>query len=80
MDKFLRSLLTRAVVKWLLFSVVILYVITGLAITQMAVSGPVALAGLIRGWSFAIHTNLIIPLLVLLALHIYLYFYCRRRR
>jgi hypothetical protein len=77
MRKILTARLTIQVVKWLLLSTVALYVLTGFGVTRFAVFQPIAVGALVRGWSYAIHTNLIAPLVILLALHIFLYFYCR---
>ena len=70
-NDFLLHRLTRRVTHWLLVAVILLYGITGYGITQYRIVEPATLGLLTKPLAFQIHDNLLIPLLVLLALHIY---------
>jgi hypothetical protein len=54
----------------LLTSIIILFIITGFGITNYQIIESLTLGGLSKPLSFQIHTNLIIPLIILLVLHI----------
>jgi ABC-type uncharacterized transport system permease subunit len=54
----------------LLTSIIILFIITGFGITNYQIIESLTLGGLSKPLSFQIHTNLIIPLIILLGLHI----------
>ena len=60
----------KRIVQWLLFIVVALYVITGLGMTKFQIIEPLTFGLLGKALSFKIHSNLLIPLLVLLVAHI----------
>jgi hypothetical protein len=54
----------------LLAIVIILFILTGFGITNYQIIGPATGGILSKPVSFQLHTNLIIPLLILLAAHI----------
>ena len=62
---------TKKVTHWLLVAVILLYGITGYGITQYRIVESATLGLLTKPLAFKTHDNLLIPLLVLLALHIY---------
>jgi len=62
--------LFERIIQWLLFLVTIIYVLTGLGITQFRIIEPATFGLLSKNRSFAIHDNLLIPFIVLLVLHI----------
>ena len=70
-NDFLLHRLARKVIHWLMVAVILLYGITGYGITQFRIVEPATLGLLSKPLAFQIHDNLLIPLLVLLALHIY---------
>ena len=70
-NDFLLHRLTRKVVHWLIVAVIFLYGITGYGITQFRIVEPATLGLLAKPLAFMIHDNLMIPFLVLVALHIY---------
>ena len=70
-NDFVLHRLIRKVVHWLFVAVIILYGITGYGITQYRIVEPATLGLLTKTLAFKIHDNLLIPLLALLALHIY---------
>jgi dolichol kinase len=70
-NDFLLHRLTKKITHWLLVAVILLYGITGYGITQYRIVEPATLGLLTKPLAFKIHDNLLIPLLVLLALHIY---------
>lgn len=63
--------LARKIVHWLFVAVVVLYGITGYGITQYRIVEPATLGLLTKPWAFRLHDSLVIPFVVLLALHIY---------
>jgi cytochrome b subunit of formate dehydrogenase len=63
--------MARKTVHWLFVAVIVLYGITGYGITQYRIVEPATLGLLTKPWAFKIHDALVIPFLVLLALHIY---------
>ncbi len=71
MKNVLKRNLARQVVHWLLLAVLALYVITGLGITEFRIVEQVTFGLLSKPLSFMIHDNLLIPFIILLALHIY---------
>ncbi|HWR28110.1 MAG TPA: hypothetical protein VN377_06725 [Candidatus Thermoplasmatota archaeon] len=54
----------------LLTIIIILFIITGFGITNYQIIESLTLGGLSKPLSFQIHTNLILPLIILLVLHI----------
>jgi len=62
--------LTRRVIHWLLFAVIIIYVISGLGITEYRIVESLTFGLLTKSLAFKIHDILLIPCLVLLSLHI----------
>ena len=79
-NDFLLHRLARRIVHWLLVAVILLYGITGYGITQFRIVEPATLELLTKLLAFMIHDNLIIPLLVLIALHIYQVVAKKRRK
>jgi cytochrome b subunit of formate dehydrogenase len=77
MGNIFRARLTGQLIQWLLLITIVLFIATGFGISQFGIIEPVSLGVLIRRWSLVIHTNLIIPFIILLGLHIYLHFYRR---
>lgn len=59
-------------VHWLLALAAILYIISGLGITQYRTVEAITLGLLTKELSFRVHNSLLIPFIVLLGLHIYL--------
>ena len=70
-NDFILHRLTKKTVHWLFVAVILLYGITGYGITQYRIVESVTLGLLTKSLAFKIHDNLLIPLLVVLALHIY---------
>ena len=63
--------LAKKIVHWLFVAVIVLYSVTGYGITQYRIVEPATLGLLTKPWAFIIHNGLVIPFVVLLALHIY---------
>jgi thiosulfate reductase cytochrome b subunit len=59
-------------VQWLLMAGVVLYILTGLGMTQFGIFEQVPLGLPVRRACVAIHNNLIIPFVILLLLHLLL--------
>jgi cytochrome b subunit of formate dehydrogenase len=70
--------LIKKVVPWLLLVVMVLYVITGLGITQFRTVENLTLGLLNKNLSFRIHNDLLVPFLVLLIIHICLPYILRK--
>lgn len=70
-DKIILHRLARKIVHWLFVAVIVLYGITGYGITQYRVVEPATLGLLTKPWAFKLHDSLVIPFVVLLAVHIY---------
>ena len=64
----------QLVVHWLLLVFVVIYIITGFGITQFRIVEVLTFGLLSKPLSFKIHSNLIIPFIILLVLHVYLKF------
>jgi hypothetical protein len=64
--------LLKSVVHWLLLAVTIIYLITGLGITQYHAVETVTFGLLSKNLSFRIHDSLLIPFIALLILHVIL--------
>ena len=62
--------LFERIIQWALLGVTIIYIITGLGITEFRIIEPATFGLLSKNLSFAIHDNLLIPFIVLLVLHI----------
>jgi dolichol kinase len=71
MNNVLFHRLARKIVHWLFVAVIVLYGVTGYGITHYQIVEPATLGLLSKPWAFRIHDNLVIPFVVLLALHIY---------
>jgi len=61
---------TKKIVHWSLLAVIILYVVTGLGITQFRIVEGLTFGLLSKNLSFAVHEYLLWPLIVLLFLHV----------
>jgi dolichol kinase len=70
--------LIKKVIPWLLLLVMVLYVITGLGITQFRTVETLTFGLLSKNLSFRLHDNLLIPFLILLILHICLPYILRK--
>jgi cytochrome b subunit of formate dehydrogenase len=64
--------LVRRTIYWLLTVVVIIYLITGFGITEYRIVEPLTFGLLTKNLAHRIHTNLEIPFIVLVVLHIWL--------
>ena len=60
----------KPVLHWALLAMILVYIVTGLGITQFRTVEPLTLGILSKNVSFSIHELLLIPLVILLALHI----------
>ena len=60
----------KRIIHWSLFVVVIVYVITGLGITEYRIVESLTFGLLTKSLAFTIHDNILIPFLVLLTSHI----------
>jgi hypothetical protein len=60
----------KAAVHWSLLILTVLYLVTGLGITQYRIIEAVTLGLLTRNLAFRIHDDLLIPFIALLGLHI----------
>jgi cytochrome b subunit of formate dehydrogenase len=60
----------KRIIHWSLFTVAIIYVLTGLGITEYRIVEPLTFGLLTKTLAFTIHNNLLIPFLVLLTSHI----------
>ncbi len=69
----------RRIIRWLLAITIALYTISGFGITEFRVVESLTFGLLTKVLAFKIHEYLLIPLVVLLALHIYLSFWSRQR-
>jgi cytochrome b561 len=58
------------VVHWLLLAFVIVYIITGLGVTNYEIIEAVTFGGLTKLGAFQLHSSLLIPFIIVLALHI----------
>jgi hypothetical protein len=62
--------LFERIIQWALLGLTIIYVLTGLGITQFRIIEPATFGLLNKNLSFDIHDNLLIPFIVLLVLHV----------
>lgn len=64
--------LIKIIIRWLLFTLIILYLITGLGITEFRTVGTLTGGLLSKNLAFRIHDSLFIPFITLMILHIFL--------
>jgi hypothetical protein len=64
------SKLVKMAVHWSLFVVTLLYLVTGLGITQYQLVESLTLGLLTKNVAFRVHDSLLIPFIVLLVLHV----------
>ena len=57
-------------IHWLLFAIIIAYIVTGLGITYYRTVEDVTLGILTKNTSFSLHEYMLLPMLLLLALHV----------
>jgi thiosulfate reductase cytochrome b subunit len=69
----------RRVVPWLLLAVLVLYVVSGLGITEYRTVESITFGLLTKNLSFQIHNNLLYLFLFLLVLHIALPYIVKRK-
>jgi len=65
-------MIIKAVIHWALLVATLLYLLSGLGITQYRLIEPLTLGLLSKGLSLKIHDNLLIPFLLLLSVHVLL--------
>jgi hypothetical protein len=73
-------LLLRSLIHWLLLIVTILYLLTGLGITQYQIVEAITFGLLNKNLSFNIHENLLAPFVTLLILHVIISIVIRRTK
>ncbi len=61
--------LLKRFVHWLLLILTIVYLLTGLGITQYRIMESITFGLLSKNLSFKIHDNLLVPFVILLVLH-----------
>jgi cytochrome b subunit of formate dehydrogenase len=71
MRNVLKENTAKQVVHWTLLGVLVLYVVTGFGITAYRTVELLTFGLLSKALAFKIHDDLIIPFIVLMALHIY---------
>jgi len=62
--------LVKKMLDWLLFATTMLYILSGLGITQYRIIETITFGLLSKNLSFRIHENLLTPFLILLSIHI----------
>ena len=62
--------LVRKIVHWLLIIITVLYLITGLGITEFRIIESLTFGLLTKNMAFRIHDSLLIPFVILLIMHI----------
>lgn len=62
--------LTAKIVRWLLLTVVLLYLASGLGITEFRTVEPLTFGLLTKAVGFRLHDALLVPFIALLALHV----------
>jgi len=67
-----RLLWTKRIIRWSLVIVTVAYLLTGFGITEFRAIESLTFGILTKPWAFKIHTNLEIPFVTLLALHVLL--------
>ncbi|VVB67104.1 Uncharacterised protein [Candidatus Norongarragalina meridionalis] len=70
----------KKIVHWTLLAVIIVYIVTGLGITEYRTVEPLTFGMLTKPLAFQIHYDLIIPFVLLLALHVALTLKDRKKR
>ena len=63
--------MVRRIIHWLLAVVIVLYIVTGFGITEFRTVEALTFGLLTKNLAFRIHDAMVIPLIVLLALHIF---------
>jgi len=71
MNRLLKSVVARRIVQALLLAVIILYLISGVGITQFRIVESATFGFLSKTLSFQIHDYLWLPFIVLLLLHVF---------
>ena len=64
--------MVKRIVRWLLLTTTVLYLVTGFGITQFRIVESLTFGFLTKSLAFQLHNNLWIPFVILLVLHIYL--------
>ena len=72
--------LFRKTIHWLLVVLAVLYLVTGFGITEFRMIETLTFGLLTKNGAFTIHTNLWIPFIILLGLHICLSLIKRRKK
>ena len=70
----------RIAVHWLVTILIVVYIFTGLGITNYQLIGEVTFGGLSKLTAYQLHTALLYPFVVVLGLHIALTFIQNRRQ
>ncbi len=60
----------RRVIDWTLYAVTIVYLLTGLGITQSRITERLTFGLLSKSFALNIHANLLVPFLALLSIHL----------
>lgn len=76
----MNSTLIKKIIHWALLAVTVLYVLTGLGITQYRIIEPLTLGIISKFLSLTVHDNLLIPFFILLSLHILLKLFLHDRK
>jgi hypothetical protein len=66
----MKQSLVKKIIDWMLYAVTILYIITGLGITQYRITERLTFGLLSKSFSLSIHENLLVPFLILLSMHL----------
>lgn len=64
--------LLKAAVHWSLLVITLLYLVSGLGITQYRIVEPLTLGLLTKSLAFGLHDDLLIPFVAVLCLHIFI--------
>lgn len=67
----MKILTLKKIVRWILFAIIFLFIITGFGITNWQTIEKLTFGLLTKTISFKIHTNLIFPLLFFLLWHMF---------
>ena len=62
----------KRAIRWSLVIVTVTYIVTGFGITEFRAVESLTFGLLTKAWAFKIHTNLEVPFISLLALHVLL--------
>jgi hypothetical protein len=68
----MKQYLTKRIIDWTLYAVTIVYLLTGLGITQYRITERLTFGLLSKSASLNIHENLLLPFLALLSIHLLL--------